>query len=119
MTKALVVEDNPLNMELIVELVASCGFTVETAVNGEEAVKKADNVVYDLIVMDIELPGMDGVNATRIIKRKPVYEKTPIIALTAFAMKGDRERFLAEGFNEYFPKPVNVAELMEALKKYK
>jgi len=119
MTKALVVEDNPLNMELVVEMVASCGYIVESAVNGEEAVKMADNEFYGLIVMDIELPGMDGVAATRIIKRKPVYEKTPVIALTAYAMKGDRERFLAEGFNEYFPKPVNVTEFIEVMKKYK
>ena len=118
MTKALVVEDNPLNMELVVEMLAACGFTAETAVNGEEAVKKAEKEVYDLIVMDIELPGMDGVAATRIIKSKQGYENTPAIALTAYAMKGDRERFLAQGFNEYFPKPVNVADFIKILKKY-
>ncbi|MCE8423705.1 MAG: response regulator [Candidatus Methanoperedens sp.] len=119
MTKALVVEDNTLNMELVVEILTICGFKVEKAVKGEEAVKKAENEVYDLIVMDIELPIMNGIDATRIIKRKPGYENTPVIALTAYAMKGDRERFLANGFNEYIPKPINVAELMEVLKKYK
>lgn len=119
MTKVLVVDDDPLSIEYVVEMLTTCGFMAETAVNGEEAVKKAQIEVYDLIIMDIELPGMDGVAATKIIKRKPGYEKKPVIALTAFAMKGDRERFLAEGFNEYFSKPVNVAEFMEVLKKYK
>lgn len=118
MTKALVVEDNPLNMELLVEMLTACGFKAETAMNGEEAVKKAEKEVYDLIVMDIELSGMDGVAATRIIKNKPGYESTPAIAITAYAMKGDRERFLAEWFNEYIPKPVNIAEFMKILKKY-
>lgn len=119
MTKALVVEDDPLNMELVVEMVNSCGFMVETAVSGEEAVKKTEKEVYDLIVMDIELPGMDGVAAAKIIKSKPGYENTPVIALTAFAMKGDRERFLAQGFNEYFSKPVNVADFLKMLNKYR
>ncbi len=119
MTKVLVVEDEPLSMELVVEMVTACGFTAETALNGEEAVKKAQIEVYDLIVMDIELPGMDGAAAAKIIKRKPGYENTPVIALTAYAMKEDRARFLAQGFNEYFPKPVNVAEFMKMLKKYR
>lgn len=119
MTKALVVEDNPLNRELIFELVTECGFTVETAVNGEEAVNKAQNEVYDLIIMDIELPGMDGVAATRLIRSKPDHEKIPVIALTSFAMHGDRERFLEEGFNEYVAKPINVDDFEELLKKYR
>ncbi|MBU3966954.1 MAG: response regulator [Euryarchaeota archaeon] len=119
MTKVLVVEDNDTNLELVVELLTSCGFTVDTAVNGEEGVKKAENKVYDLIVMDIELPGMDGVDATRIIKSLPGYENTPTIALTAYAMKGDRERFLAAGFNEYIPKPIYIADFTKMLKKYK
>ncbi|MCZ7402967.1 MAG: response regulator [Candidatus Methanoperedens sp.] len=119
MTKALVVEDNSLNRELIFELVTECGFIVDTAVNGEEAVKKAQNEVYDLIIMDIELPGMDGVAAARLIRSKPDHEKTPVIALTSYAMYGDRERFLGEGFNEYVPKPINVDDFEELLKKYK
>ncbi|MFA4956816.1 MAG: response regulator [Candidatus Methanoperedens sp.] len=119
MTKALVVDDDPLSIEYVVEMLTTCGFMAETAVNGEEAVKKAQIEVYDLIIMDIELPGMDGAAATRIIKSKPGYENTPAIALTAYAMKGDRERFLAEGFNEYFSKPANVADFLKMLKKYR
>lgn len=118
MKKALVVEDNPLNRELIYELVTECGFTVDTAVNGEEAVKKAHNEVYDLIIMDIELTGMDGITATKKIRDKPDNEKTPVIAVTSYAMRGDRERFLAEGFNEYVAKPINVDDFEELLKKY-
>lgn len=119
MTKVIVVEDNPLNMELVVEMLTAFGFEVETAVNGEDAVKMAEKKVYDLIVMDIELPGMDGVAATRIIRSKPGYEHTPAIALTAYSMKGDRERFLAEGFDEYVPKPVDVTAFMKVLEKYR
>jgi CheY-like chemotaxis protein len=119
MKKVMVVEDNPTNMELVVEMLTSCGFAVDTAVNGEDAVTKAENEVFDLIVMDIELPGMDGVDATKLIKSKPGYENTPAIALTAYAMKGDRERFLAEGFNEYISKPVNLDDFMKILKEYK
>ncbi len=118
MTKVLVVEDNTTNLELAVEMLTSCGFAVDTALNGEEAVEKAENMAYDLIVMDIELPGMDGVDATRIIKSKPGYENIPAIALTAYAMKGDRERFLAEGFIEYISKPVNLDDFIKILKKY-
>ncbi len=69
--------------------------------------------------MDIELPGMDGVKAAKIIKSKPGYENTALIALTAYAMKGDRGRFLAEGFNEYIPKLLNVVDFMEMLEKYR
>ncbi len=119
MTKVLVVEDDPINMELVIEIVKSVGFTVDVAVTGEDAVKKTEKEAYDLIIMDIELPGMDGVAAAKIIRSKPGYKNTPVIALTAYAMKGDRERFLAQGFNEYIPKPVNVADFLKLLNKYR
>lgn len=119
MTKVLVVEDSPLNTDLVVEMLNTVGFKAETAADGEEAVRKAKNDVYDLVIMDIELPCMDGIEAAKIIRTIPGYEKTDIIALTAYAMKGDRERFLAEGFDEYVSKPVNVDDFMELLKKYR
>ncbi|MCX9026489.1 MAG: response regulator, partial [Candidatus Methanoperedens sp.] len=74
---------------------------------------------YDLIVMDIMMPGMDGIEAARIIKSKPRYEKTPVIALTAYAMKGDRERLIEVGFDDYIPKPIDVPEFMRIIGKYK
>ncbi|VVB92666.1 putative methanogenesis regulatory protein FilR2 [uncultured archaeon] len=119
MTNVLVVEDDPLNMELVCEILRSTGFIVHEATNGKEAIEKTGKQLYDLIVMDIMLPGMDGIEATRIIKRKPGYEKIPVIALTAYAMKGDRERLLEEGFDDYVPKPVDVSEFMRIIEKYK
>ncbi len=106
-------------MELALEIIKSVGFTVDVAVNGEEAVKKTEKKAYDLILMDIMLPGMDGIETTRIIKRKPGYKNTPVIAITAYAMKGDRERLLEKGFQDYVPKPLNVHELIEKLNKYR
>jgi len=119
MTKVLVVEDDPLSMELVLEILNSQGFIAQGAVSGEEAVKKAEKEVYDLIVMDIELPGMDGVAAIKIIKSKPGYENTPAIALTAYALKGDRERFLEAGFDDYVPKPIDVVRFVKTLRDYR
>ncbi len=119
MTKVLVVEDNPLNMELVVEILNSQGFVVDEAKDGEEAIQKAGKEVYGLIVMDIGLPGMDGIKATKIIRGKPGNKSTPTIALTAFAMKGDRERLLNAGFDAYISKPIDVAEFMKVIGKYR
>ncbi len=106
-------------MELVLEIIKSVGFRVDAAVNGEEAVRKTEKEAYDLILMDIMLPGMDGIETTRIIKSKPVYKNTPVIALTAYAMKGDREKLLEKDFQDYIPKPLNVPELIEKLNKYR
>ena len=119
MTKVLVVEDNPLNMELVLEILKSLDFIVSEAINGEEAIKMVENEHYDLILMDIELPGMDGINTTRIIKNKPGYNNVTAVALTAFAMKGDREKFLCAGFDDYIAKPIDVSGFIEQMKKYK
>ncbi len=116
MTKILVVEDNPLNMELVIEILSSQGITVHPAVDGDEALKKVDNQVYDLILMDIELPGKDGIEITKIIKTK--YKNTPVIALTSYAMKGDRERFIKAGFDDYISKPLDLPEFLKKLKKF-
>ena len=116
MTKVLVVEDNPLNMELVVEILITHGFMVHEAIDGENALKKMETEDYDLVLMDIELPGLDGVEVTKIIKEK--YKKVPVIALTSYAMKGDRERFLAAGFDEYLSKPLEVTAFLKRLEKY-
>jgi len=119
MTRALVVEDNPLNMELELELLKAKGFKAEGVVNGEEAIKKTEKGIYDLILMDIELPGMDGMAVTKIIKSKPHYKNVPVIAITAYAMKGDKERFLAAGFEDYIPKPIDVPDFIKRMDKYR
>ncbi len=118
MNKVLVVEDNPLNMELVIEILKSLGFLVKGATDGQEAVNMAELEHYDLILMDIELPLMDGISAIRMIKNKPGSEKVYAIALTAFAMKGDREKFLKAGFNDYVAKPINVPEFMDKMQKF-
>ncbi len=117
MTKVLVVEDNPLNMELVLEILLGRGFTVHEANDGEEAIKKAENDNYDLILMDIELPGLDGVEVTKILKTRN--EKIPVVALTSYAMKGDRERFMKAGFDEYLSKPLDISDFINKLEKYK
>lgn len=119
MKKVLVVEDNSLNMELFVDILSSMGFTVRSAVDGEKAVEMAEEETYDLILMDIELPNIDGIEAARLIRNKPKYENTPILAVTAFAMKGDRDDFLAKGFNDYIAKPIDVTKFMMLLEDYK
>src|SRR3990172_4232374 len=115
--KALIVEDNPINMELVLEILTSNGICADEAVNGEEAVAMVEKETYDLVLMDIELPGMDGVDATKIIKAK--HRNLPVIALTSYAMKGDRERFLAAGFDEYISKPLDVSDFLRRLEKYR
>ncbi len=119
MTKVLVVEDTPLNMELILEILDGQGFTVDSAEDGEKALRLAENEVYDLVLMDIELPGMDGIEVARIIKSKPAYKDIPVIALTAYAMKGDRERLLSKGFYDYISKPIDVPDFIKRLEKYR
>lgn len=119
MVKVLVVEDNPLNMELILEILQSQGFVVDTVDDGEKAIKVTEKNSYDLILMDIALPGIDGVEATRIIKRKPGYKDVPVVALTAFAMAGDRERLLNEGFNDYISKPLDIQDFIKKMDKYR
>lgn len=115
MKKALVVEDNPINMELVMEILTANGFSADEAVNGEEAVARVEKKAYDIVLMDIELPGMDGVEATRLIKK--IHKNLPVIALTSYAMKGDRDRFLAAGFDGYISKPLDVTDFIDKLNK--
>lgn len=116
MTKVLIVEDDPINMKLIVEILDSLDFMVHTADNGFKALTMVDKDLYDLILMDIELPGIDGIETARRIKEKPGHNRTPLIALTAFAMKGDREKFLDAGFDYYISKPIQVADFINLVK---
>ncbi len=118
MNKVLLVEDEPTNMRLFLEILNNQGFTVHTAINGIDAVRKAKNELYTLILMDIALPDMDGIEASRIIRSDPRYKYVPIIALTAYAMKGDRERILEAGLDDYIPKPISVPDFMKKMEKY-
>jgi CheY-like chemotaxis protein len=118
MIKVLVVEDDPISRELVFEMLNAQGFVVHGAENGVEAIKKTEKELYYLILMDIELPGMDGIEATRTIKNMPQYKDVPIIALTAYAMKGDKERILEAGLDDYIAKPIDVSDFMKRMEKY-
>jgi CheY-like chemotaxis protein len=116
MTNVLVVEDDLMNLKLISEILKAEGFTVHYAMDGIEAIDMAKKMLYDLILMDIQLPEMDGIGATRIIKNMPNYKKVPIIALTAYALDGDKEKFLAAGMDDYISKPLDISDFIEKVK---
>ncbi len=114
-TLVLVVEDNPSNVETLSDYLTSRGYEIIVAWNGQEAIEKALDVKPDIILMDIQMPVLDGLEATRILREKPETQTTPIIALTALAMPNDRERCLAVGINEYLSKPVSFRKLIAAM----
>ena len=114
----LLAEDNPMNRETIVTYLTAKGFCVVIAENGEEALRQAKATQPAVILMDIQMPGMDGLEATSILKSRPETARTPIIALTALAMTGDRERCLAAGADDYMAKPVNLRELVATVTRH-
>ena len=105
-TKILLVEDNAANRYLATYLLDLQGFTVVHAVNGEEALDRAHSEQPDLILMDIQMPKMDGYEAARRIRDSPALCGIPLVALTSYAMAGDRDRALAAGFAAYIEKPI-------------
>jgi CheY-like chemotaxis protein len=114
----LLAEDDVTNMAMLTRLLEKLGCEVTQAVNGLEAVRILENEDLDLVLMDIQMPLMDGVEATRRIRANRSLgnkSRIPIIAVTAFAMTGDRERFLDAGMDDYIPKPVNMNSLLEAM----
>ncbi len=111
-SRILVVEDNQDNMTLITDILESLNYTVIPAYDGHQGVKLAQSEVPNLILMDLSLPLKDGWQATREIKQIEALKKIPIIALTAHAMSGDRERALEAGCDDYVSKPINVPDLL-------
>jgi|Deesub1362B_J571_1020462.scaffolds.fasta_scaffold00061_92 CheY-like chemotaxis protein len=118
MRKVLIVEDNEANLKLIRDILIYIGYEPIEAKNGYEGIELAKKERPDLILMDIHMPKMDGVKAVKIIRSLEEFKNIPVLALTAFAMKGDRERFLSEGFNDYIMKPFSINELIEKVQKY-
>lgn len=116
--RILVVEDNMDNMTLIADVLESLNYTVIKATDGEQGIKVALDENPDLILMDLSLPRMDGWTATRHIKADPNVQHIPVIALTAHAMVGDRERAIDAGCNDYLSKPINLKELASKLTQY-
>ncbi|MDP2875652.1 MAG: response regulator, partial [Holophaga sp.] len=114
----LLAEDNVINQELAMEILGSAGVKVDIAVNGREAVRMVDLVRYDAVLMDVQMPEMDGWEATRAIREKSQHQDLPIIAMTAHALAGYREECLAVGMNDYVTKPIDSTKLFEALAKW-
>lgn len=116
--RILVVEDNSDNRILITDVLTSLDYEVIVAIDGEEGVAMAKSEHPDLILMDLSLPKMDGWTATGLIKGQNNLSHIPIIALTAHAMVGDRERALEAGCNDYISKPIDLRELANKLQQY-
>jgi two-component system sensor histidine kinase/response regulator len=115
--RILVAEDNVINRQLILHILGNLGYEPDCVGNGAEAVMAAEALSYDLVLMDVQMPEMDGLEATRVIRRKG-YRQPVVIALTANAMRGDREECLTAGMDDYICKPVRLDELMQLLEKW-
>jgi len=116
--RVLLVEDNEINQQVAQEILEGAGLVVRIASNGKEAVEEVAAGIYDAVLMDIQMPLMDGFEATREIRRDGRFEGLPIIAMTAHAMAGDREKSLEAGMNDHVTKPINPNELFSALAKW-
>jgi two-component system cell cycle response regulator DivK len=114
----LVVEDNERNMKLFRDVLHASGYRTLEAATGERAVELVFEHRPDLVLMDIQLPDIDGVEALARLRADGRTASVPVLALTAQAMEGDRERFLAAGFDGYLSKPVNIAEFVATVKRY-
>ena len=118
MARILLVEDNEMNRDMLSRRLERKGYEVDMAVDGRQGVDKAKTLAYDLVLMDMSLPEIDGWEATRELRADPATKELPIIALTAHAMSGDREKALEAGCNDYDTKPIELSRLlgkMEAL----
>src|SRR5438445_12878983 len=114
----LIVEDNDKNMKLFRDVLQATGYSTLEATTGEEAVELALSHEPALVLMDVQLPGIDGVEALARLKRDERTVSIPVMALTAQAMSGDRERFLDVGFDGYLAKPVDVAQLVQVVREH-
>jgi signal transduction histidine kinase/CheY-like chemotaxis protein len=116
--KVLVVEDNVVNQRVVTALLAKRGYKVEVASDGEEALRSIENEQPSLVLMDVQMPVLDGLEATRRIRRDSRYRDLPIVAMTAHAMNGDRERCLRAGMNDYVAKPVHPDHLLKTVEAF-
>jgi two-component system cell cycle response regulator DivK len=115
MPKILLVEDNEMNRDMLSRRLVRKGYEVDIAVDGRDGVRKALGGGYDLVLMDMSLPEIDGWEATRRLRADPITRSLPIIALTAHAMAGDREKAIEAGCDDYDSKPVEFPRLLEKI----
>ena len=114
----LIVEDNQNNAELLEDILSVRGYNVNVVTRGEEALESVEKMKPDLILMDIQLPGIDGYEITRRLKKDPFTKDIIIIAVTAYALKGDEMKALRAGCDDYMSKPINTRELPEMVERY-
>ncbi len=115
MSKILIAEDNPVNRELLRELLEMRGHTVAEACDGEEALGMMEQSQPDLVLLDIGMPLLDGFAVIRKIRQNPRFASMPVVAVTAYAMQGDREKILSSKFDGYLSKPVDARSLVQEL----
>ena len=115
--RLLVVEDNLVNQKVVLAILRKKGYRIEVANDGREALNKLEAAHFDLILMDVQMPILDGLETTRLIRREPRWDRLPVIAMTAHAMNGDKERCLQAGMNAYISKPVQPAHLIATIER--
>jgi len=118
MAVVAIVEDQKANMKLVSAILAQAGYDILPAFDAIEGVPLIQEHIPDLVLMDIHLPGMDGLEATRILKNDTTTKHIPIVALTARAMEGDREQILAQGCDDYLSKPIRYKELLDLVAQH-
>jgi two-component system cell cycle response regulator DivK len=116
--RILIVEDNEKNMKLFRDVLGAAGYTTVEATSGGQAVDLATQHGPDLVIMDVRLPDVDGMEALARLRADGRTASIPVLAVTAQAMQGDRERFLAAGFDGYLSKPLNITELVETVQRH-
>jgi two-component system cell cycle response regulator DivK len=116
--KILVVEDNHVNLELFMDILNVGGYECLYTTKGEEVLDIVKRERPDLVLLDIQLPGVDGLEVVKALKSSDYAKNLKVIALTAYAMKGDKEMFLEQGFDGYIPKPVKMKEFLSAIEDY-
>ena len=114
----LVIEDNELNMKLVRGLIKIGKYRMLEAIDAESGIQLIRDQRPDLVLMDLQLPGMDGLSATKIIKKDPALKDIPIVALTSYAMQGDEERALAAGCTGYIAKPIDTRKFLETISQF-
>ena len=117
MINILIAEDNAINRELFRELLEARGYIVDEASDGLEVLRKLEQAQPDILLLDIGMPGLDGFAVVRSIRENPRLASLPVLAVTAYAMQGDRERVLSSGFDGYLSKPINAKSLAEELER--
>jgi CheY-like chemotaxis protein len=114
----LIAEDNAKNMKLVRDLLEAKGYRTLEATTGERAVELANEHQPDLILMDVQLPGIDGIDALGRLRNNNRTASIPVLAVTAQAMQGDRERFLDAGFDDYISKPIDIVDFVSVVQRY-